>query len=63
MIQEYANSYDLAVLLEQRGTLKQEEARIIMRQLVQGVNDVQRLQIVHRDIKLANILLHFPDRA
>jgi serine/threonine protein kinase len=28
---------------------------------VQGLNDVWSLNIIHRDMKLANILLHFPD--
>ena len=31
MIQEYANCFDLACLIEQKGSLSQEEARIIMR--------------------------------
>lgn len=31
MMQEYANCFDLATLLEQRGPLKQEEARKIMK--------------------------------
>ena len=61
MIQEYANCFDLACLMEQRGYLTQGEARIIMRQLVQGIRDVQSLNIVHRDMKLANVLLHFPN--
>lgn len=61
MILEYANCFDLTTLLEQRGTLRQEEARVILRQLVRGIRDLQELKIVHRDIKLANILLHFPD--
>ena len=62
MIQEYANCFDLDCLLEQRGTLKQDEARIIMRQLAKGIKDLQSMKIVHRDMKLANVLLHFPDR-
>ena len=62
MIQEYANCFDLACLMEQRGQLKQSEARIIMRQLVRGIRDLQVLNIVHRDLKLANVLLHFPDK-
>ena len=33
-----------------------------MRQLVKGIKDVQRHNIVHRDMKLANILIHFPDK-
>ena len=62
MIQEYANCFDLECLLEQRGTLRQDEARIIMRQLAKGIKDLQSLKIVHRDMKLANVLLHFPDK-
>ena len=33
-----------------------------MKQLVRGLQDVQSLNIVHRDMKLANVLLHFPDK-
>ena len=29
---------------------------------MQGLKDIQTLGIVHRDMKLANILLHFPDK-
>ena len=32
-----------------------------MRQLVKGMIDMQALKIVHRDMKLANVLLHFPN--
>ena len=63
MMQEYANGFDLAVLLKMRKKIKQEECRLIMRQLVDGIKDVWALGIIHRDMKLANILLHFPDNA
>ena len=62
MMQEYANGYDLAVLLKARQQIRQEEARIIIKQLVSGIKDVWDLGIIHRDMKLANILLHFPDK-
>ena len=62
MMQEYANGYDLAVLLKVRHKIKQDEARIILSQLVVGIKDVWDLGIIHRDMKLANILLHFPDK-
>lgn len=62
MMQEYANGFDLAVLLKAKGNVKQEEARIIIRQVVAGIKDVWSLGIIHRDMKLANILLHFPDK-
>jgi len=61
MMQEYANGFDLAVLLKMRKKIKQEECRLIMRQLVKGIKDVWALGIIHRDMKLANILLHFPN--
>ena len=44
-------------MLEQRSTLKQEETRIILRQLVQGIRDFQEHKIVHRDMKPHNMLL------
>ena len=61
-MQEYANGFDLGVLLKTRGQIKQEEARIIIKQVVHGIKDVWALGIIHRDVKLANILLHFPDK-
>ena len=61
MMQEYANGFDLAYLLKLRNQIKQEEARTIIKQVVLGIKDVQTLGIVHRDVKLANILLHFPN--
>ena len=61
MIHEYTNCLDLECLLQERGSLRQEEARIIMHQLVKGVKDLQSINIVHRNLKPINILLHFPD--
>jgi len=29
---------------------------------VSGIKDVWALGIIHRDMKLANILIHFPDK-
>lgn len=62
MMQEYANGFDLGVLLQVRGRIKQNEAKIILSQLVIGIKDVWDLGIIHRDMKLANILIHFPDK-
>ena len=61
MIQDYCNGYDLGVLLKLRKKLTQVEASYIMRQVVLGCRDIWSLRIIHRDIKLANILLHFPE--
>ena len=32
-----------------------------MRKLVNGIKDIWKLNIIHRDMKLANILPHFPE--
>ena len=60
MFQEYANGLNLQCLMDQRGYLCQEEARIIIRQLVKGMQYLQSMKILHRDIKLADVMLHFP---
>ena len=60
MFQEYANGLNLQCLMDQRGYLCQEEARIIVGQLVEGMQYLQSMKILHRDIKLADVMLHFP---
>ena len=62
MLQEYANCFDLATLIAVRGSLSQNEARLIMRQIVKGINDIHKCNIIHRDLKLANMLIHFPTK-
>lgn len=61
MIQELCNGFDLAVLLKLRKRITQAEARLIMQKVVTGIKDIWTLGIIHRDMKLANILLHFPE--
>jgi len=61
MIQDYCNGLDLAVLLEIRKKLTQQEVGLILRHVVGGLNDIWDAGIIHRDIKLANVLLNFPD--
>ena len=61
MMQEYANGYDLEMLIKARVRLSQDETRIIMKQVAQGLRDIWSNSIIHRDMKLANMLLHFPD--
>ena len=59
---ELSNCGDLNLLKKARpnGRLTEEEGRLIMRKLVSGLRDLFEFDIVHRDLKLANILLHFP---
>ena len=34
-----------------------------MFQLVNGFNDMMKVLVIHRDLKLQNIMLHFPDNS
>ena len=61
MIMEYCNGSDLAVLLGVRKQLTQREVSLILRQVVKGLIEIWQLHMIHRDMKLANILLNFPD--
>ena len=61
MMQDYCNGFDLQILLKLRKRLTQIEVSMILRQVVKGCIDVWNLSVIHRDIKLANVLLHFPD--
>jgi len=61
MMQEFCNGFDLSVLLKIRKRLTQPEVSLILDQVVNGLCDIWKLDIIHRDMKLANILLHFPN--
>jgi serine/threonine protein kinase len=41
--------------------LTEQEAFVVVKQLIAGIKDIHTGRVVHRDLKLANILLHFPD--
>lgn len=63
LFMELCNGGDLEQLKEIRGGRFSElEARIILQQLVRGFKEIYEHQVMHRDMKLANILVHFPDR-
>jgi serine/threonine protein kinase len=49
------------VLQRVRKQVSQAEARHIMRHVVKGIKDIWELNVIHRDMKLANIVLNFPD--
>lgn len=33
---------------------------LVIKQIVVGMKDIAMMSVIHRDLKLANILLHFP---
>lgn len=63
LIIDYCNGGDLEELLETRGILKEQEAQVIFQQVIKAMKVLRDLRVVHRDIKNANILLHFPPQA
>jgi serine/threonine protein kinase len=41
--------------------LKENEARVILKQILQGLEKIKEKKIMHRDLKLPNVMLHFPE--
>ena len=59
LVMELCNGGDLANLKKAKGRFKENEARLILQQLVNGFKEIYKQQVMHRDLKLANILIHF----
>lgn len=59
---ELCNGGDLKNFLETRGgALREYEARHILMQIKTGLVELTKEQIMHRDLKLANIMINFSD--
>lgn len=58
IVLEYAGGGDLLQLLRTRGKLHESEARPIFKQIIDAVQACHKEDIIHRDIKLDNILLN-----
>jgi serine/threonine protein kinase len=57
IVLEYAGGGDLLQIMRIRGSLSESEAKAIFIQVVDGLKACHSIGIVHRDIKLDNILL------
>ena len=57
LIRQYAENGDLTDLIVTKGTFSEQEAQRIFRQLVSGVDHIHLANVVHRDLKLDNLLL------
>ena len=65
-IMEYCNGQTLAEVLKHyrfkyKRPFPQELIQFFMRQIIEGINYIHSLNIIHRDIKLDNILVNFKD--
>ena len=59
---EYVNGGTLYDLLEERNLLPIAEAKVLMSQIVDGLAVFQSKNLVHRDLKPNNIMLHFGNK-
>ncbi|KAJ3318945.1 hypothetical protein HDV06_006934 [Boothiomyces sp. JEL0866] len=57
IVMAYAPNGDLASLVAKQGYLTEPEARRIFRQIVSGLDFIHSSKVVHRDLKMENILL------
>jgi len=59
---ELCNGGDLEHFRKWRGGfLKENEAKIVLRQILKGLEKIKEKNIMHRDLKLPNVMLHFPE--
>jgi len=62
LVFEYCNGGDLSSFRKKKGgIIKEETVRYIFKQIVEGLNEVHKKNAIHRDIKLSNVLLSYPD--
>lgn len=57
MIQSLCSNFSLANLLKQRGTVTLFECRYILNQILHGAHYIHEKGLIHRDLKVANILI------
>ncbi|CAD8151356.1 unnamed protein product [Paramecium pentaurelia] len=58
IITEYCKQGDLAQKLKQYGYFKQEQAIVMIKQIIDGIYVMAQQNIIHRDLKPQNILLN-----
>lgn len=55
-IMEYIEGIDLGRYIEEKGILDEDEAKNLLKQLINGVKEIHNQNIIHRDIKPNNIM-------
>lgn len=63
IVMEDADGGELFERVAKGGQVSEDEARNYFQQLIAGVDFMHKSKIVHRDIKLENLLLHGPEAA
>ena len=64
MFMEYCNGGNLRDLMEiKKFEIDPRVIKIIMKQLITGLNDMMQILMIHRDIKLANLMINFPENS
>ena len=61
LILDYCNGGDLQSYIEKVSRVSEEIGRRIIMQVIEGMNHLFELNGMHRDIKLSNIFIHFPN--
>jgi len=63
LVFEYCNGGDLTGFIKRHGgRLSESLAQYILQQLVRAMNLLNELSLIHRDIKLSNVFLHYPTK-
>ena len=57
MVMEFAGGGDLLHFIKRRGRMQESDAKFIFKQIVYGLSHIHWRSVIHRDIKLDNILL------
>lgn len=57
LIMEFLQGGDLVQYLEEKGKLSEDEARVIFKQIAEAIRYCHGKKLIHRDLKLENILL------
>jgi serine/threonine protein kinase len=50
-------------LLNEKGKFAEAEAKLILLQIIEGFKCLYGANVIHRDLKLDNLLIHFPNRS
>lgn len=58
IVMEYCDGGDLEKYLEKKKRLAEDEATNFLKQLINGFKGLHEVKAMHRDFKVANVLLH-----